>query len=524
MRKYEPFIDGEPFAWSGPSVDSVDPSTSAVWSQIARCTETEADFEMRSADRAFREDAWADAATHADILGALADTLAVNWESLVRSKIHDNGKRIAEVRAQFSGLRSWYRHFADEARKLRVEPQDISIPGAHSAAHPQADGVVVAITPYNSPLMILAWKLAPALPAGNAVVVKSSEMASASTLEFVRLAHQSGLPASVLNVVTGFGHEAGEALVRHPLTRKVTFTGSDGGGRKIAEAAADRVVPTTLELGGKSAQVVFADCDLENAVNGVFSGIFLSNGQTCVAGSQLIVVASIHGAFVTRIEERAASLQMGDAMNPSTQVAPLANKPHLAKVTAMITQTKDEDATCLLDGLATAARRDGFYVGPTIFDDVTYDMQLWREGVFGPALAVTAFNTEAEAIELANDSDYGLAGGVWTTDTDKAAWVAKAIHSGTIYINHYRSVDPGGPNGGIKLSGYGRELDPDAVKDFLQINQSGPAQIQCPTLSPDLPRIHMTTQISTSKRNSEDSIGGPHERDIPATRRQFPRP
>ena len=470
MKTYTPYISGKFLQWQGETIPSIDPATGAEWCKVACCGAAEADVAIQSADLAFREGAWAEAgpAGRAAILETLADALEVRWEELVEPEIRDNGKRITEVRGQFSTLHGWYRHFAIEARSLAPESQPLAVPGVTSAGHWLPYGVVVAITPWNSPLMILAWKLAPALAAGNTVVVKPSEMASASTLEFARIAHEAGLPAGVLNVVTGRGHEAGEALVRHPLTRKVTFTGSDFGGRKVAEAASAGVVPTTLELGGKSPQVVFADCDLDNAVNGVLSGIFLSNGQTCVAGSRLIVQSSIKDALVAQLLERARKLQLGDPMDPATQVAPLANEPHLRKVTAMITQAKADGAVCLLDGVETANGRDGYYVGPTVFDQVTTQMQLWREEVFGPVLAITTFETEDEAIALANDSDYGLAGGVWTSDATKGARVANAIQSGTVYINHYRSVDPASPIGGIKLSGYGRELGPDAVKDFLQ--------------------------------------------------------
>jgi|TARA_B110000908_G_scaffold11636_1_gene13602 aldehyde dehydrogenase (NAD+) len=471
MHTYHPFIDGKVIEWSGETIDSIDPSNARVWSKIARCGDVEADLAIQSANTAFMSGPWtqASALDRADYLDTLADSLATNWESLVPVEVRDNGKRIAEVRGQFSCLHMWYRHFAKEARKLGVEPQNNSMAGVKSEAHPQPFGVVVAITPWNSPLMILAWKLAPALAAGNTMVVKPSEMASASTMEFARLANEAGLPAGVLNVVTGYGHEVGEALVRHPLTRKVTFTGSDFGGRKVAQAAASHTLPVTLELGGKSAQVVCADADIENTVNGVLSGIFLSNGQTCVAGSRLIVEASIKDALLDRIVQRAKALQIGDPMDPSTQIAPLANEPHLNKVKAMIAQAKADGATCLLDGTQTVGARPGFYVGPTIFDEVTTDMQLWQEEVFGPVLAVTSFDTEVEAIALANDSNYGLAGGVWTEDADKGMRIAKSITTGTVYINHYRSVDPGVPVGGIKKSGYGRELGPDAIKDFLQM-------------------------------------------------------
>ena len=470
MKFYTPFISGAFLDWHGETLTSVDPATGQAWSQIARCGVKEADLAVRDADRAFRDGPWAMATPtqRAGILENLADMLEARWEELVEPEVRDNGKRITEVRGQFSSLHSWYRHFAKEARKLGPEPQNNNVSGVSSVSHYVPFGVVVAITPWNSPLMILAWKLAPALAAGNTMVVKPSEMATASTIEFARLAYEAGLPAGVLNVVTGLGHEVGEALVRHPLTRKITFTGSDFGGRKVAEAASANVVPTTLELGGKSAQVIFADADLDNAINGVLSGIFLSNGQTCVAGSRLLIEASVYDAVVEQILDRAKALKPDDPMDPATQVAPLANLAHLEKVTAMIAQAKADGARCLLDGTKITADHTGYYVGPTLFVDVTSNMQIWREEVFGPVLAIKIFQSEDEAIALANDTDYGLAGGVWTTDIPKGTRVAEAIHSGTVYINHYRSVDPGSPIGGVKLSGYGRELGPNAVKDFLQ--------------------------------------------------------
>ncbi|WP_298854124.1 aldehyde dehydrogenase [uncultured Ruegeria sp.] len=471
MKIYSPFISGAFVDWDGETLPSVDPASGRVWCKVARCNAQTADRAIRNAERAFRSGPWAKSGPteRADMLDQLADALEARWEDLIAPEIRDNGKRIAEVRGQFAGLHNWFRYFAAEARKLQPEPQANTITGVQSVGHHVPYGVVVAITPWNSPLMILAWKLAPALAAGNTVVVKPSEMASASTLEFARLAHEAGLPPGVLNVVTGLGHEVGEALVRHPLTRKVTFTGSDFGGRKVAEAASAGVVPAVLELGGKSPQVVFADCDLDNAVNGILSGIFLSNGQTCVAGSRLIVEARLKEKLVSRLIDRARALKIGDPVDPQTQIAPLANEPHLRKVTAMIERAKDDGADCLLDGTLTAADREGFYVGPTVFGNVRPDMQLWREEVFGPVLAVTPFTTEDEAIALANDSDYGLAAGVWTSDADKGARVARAIEAGTVYINHYRSVDPASPIGGVKLSGYGRELGPDAIKDFCQV-------------------------------------------------------
>ena len=242
MKRYTHFIDGGFTAETGEMIDSVDPATGRVWARISRGTDADADLAMRAADRAFRVGDWGEmaASSRADVLARLADHLENHWQELIEAEIRDNGKRITEVGGQFSGLHMWYRHFAAEARKIGPEPQANRIPGVESETHFLPYGVVVAITPWNSPLMILAWKLGPALAAGNTVVAKPSELASASTLEFAAMAHRMrDLPAGVLNVVTGYGHEVGEALARHPLTRKVTFTGSDFGGRKVAAAAAD---------------------------------------------------------------------------------------------------------------------------------------------------------------------------------------------------------------------------------------------------------------------------------------------
>lgn len=474
MNQYDHFIDGEWHpASSGETFESIDPAKDEVWTQFARGDAADADQAVQAAHQAFTSGPWAgySAQQRVDCLLSLADLLEQRWPELVAAEVRDNGKRIAEVNAQFAGLHSWYRYFAQQMLDLEVEKLDNQIPGVSNTAHYQPYGVVVAITPWNSPLMILAWKIAPALAAGNTVVIKPSELASASTLEFARLCAESKIPNGVINVVTGLGHEAGEALVKHPLTRKVTFTGSDIGGCKVAEAAASGVIPTTLELGGKSPQVLFADANLNNAINGIVSGIFLSNGQTCVAGSRLLVEAEFHDQVVDAIVERAARLKAGDPMNLDTQVAPLANQAHLDKVMTMIADAKAQGASCVQGGRRQHPEvcPHGYYVEPTVFTDVTPTMALWREEVFGPVLAISQFQDEAEAVSLANDTDYGLAAGIWTQNQARAERVAKQIQAGTVYINHYRSVDPGSPIGGFKLSGYGRELGPDAVKDFMQV-------------------------------------------------------
>ena len=472
MKSYDQFIAGNWFqSLSGERIESIDPATGSPWCTIARGDADDVDAAVSAARNAMSHALWKSArvADRANVLFEIADLLSDNWETLVEAEIRDNGKRIAEVRGQFSGLDQWYRHFAGEIEKFTPVEIDNAFPGADATLYHEPYGVVAAITPWNSPLMILAWKLAPALAAGNAVVVKPSEHASASTLEFANLVGRK-IPPGLLNVVTGFGHEVGEALVRHPEVSRVTFTGSDVGGRKVGAAAGAGIKPVTLELGGKSPQIVFADADLDNAVNGIVSGIFLSNGQTCIAGSRLIVEARVHDTVVEKLMDRARSLRPGAPLNPETEIAPLANAPHLEKVLAMIAEAKAEGADCVCGGkrIDHDELARGFYVEPTIFTGVTRDTSIWKDEVFGPVLAVARFESEEEALSLANDTRYGLAAGIWTTDTARADRLSREIAAGTIYVNHYRSVSPHCPIGGYKQSGYGRELGPDAIKDFMR--------------------------------------------------------
>ncbi len=471
MKYFSNFINGEIVQpQNNRWIDSVNPATGKIWARFARGNEADVALAVSAAHNAYQKPEWqADRGARSKILHAIANQIDQNYEQLVEVEVNDNGKRIREVNGQMSTLGGWYRHFANELEKL--EPVRLTLDIENITAHLELIpfGVVAAITAWNSPLMIAAWKVAPALAAGNAVIIKPSEMASASTVVFAELIAPV-MPVGLVNVVTGFGNEAGAALVAAEKVRKITFTGSEIGGTKVAGVAAEHVKPVTLELGGKSPQVVFADADLESAVNGVMSGIFLSNGQTCVAGSRLIIHQSIRNDFINKLLERLAKLKFGDPLDYHTDIGPVANKLQFEKVLAMIADALDEGATIVTGGHAQSVDGfdNGYFVAPTILENVTVDAKIWQEEVFGPVLCVISFETAEEAVSLANDSVYGLAAGVWSGNISFANNIASQIDAGTVYVNHYRSVSACAPVGGVKKSGYGRELGPNAIKDFMQ--------------------------------------------------------
>jgi (Z)-2-((N-methylformamido)methylene)-5-hydroxybutyrolactone dehydrogenase len=332
-------------------------------------------------------------------------------------------------------------------------------------------GVVAALVPWNSPLLLTAWKLAPALAAGNTVVLKPSEYASVSTLAFVDLIEEAGFPPGVVNVVTGLGPEAGVPLVEHPLVAKVAFTGSDATGQRVYEAAARGLKRVSLELGGKSPNIVFDDAEMDNAVKGVVSGIFAATGQTCIAGSRLLVQRSVHDAFLERLVTFARTARMGNPMDSGTQIGPVTNRPQLEKILQYLDIARGEGATAVLGG-ARATRPEcgtGWFVEPTIFAGVRNDMRIAQEEVFGPVLAVIPFDDEEDAIAIGNDVAYGLAAGVWTQSMRRALTMAERLQAGTVWINTYRAVSYLSPFGGYKRSGLGRESGQEMIREYLQV-------------------------------------------------------
>jgi (Z)-2-((N-methylformamido)methylene)-5-hydroxybutyrolactone dehydrogenase len=468
------YIDGR---WaessSGQYFESDDPFRAAPWARVPRGTAEDVDRAVRAAHRALTSGEWPKltASKRGALLRKLGDLASDASMALAEVEVHDNGKLIAEMHAHTSYAAQWYHYYGGLADKIEGAVLPCDKPDLFNYTRYEPIGVVAAIIPWNSPLLLTAWKLAPALAAGNTVVIKPSEYTSASVLEFMKLVEQAGFPQGVVNVVTGYGSEVGMPLVEHPLVAKVAFTGSDATGQRVYEAAARGLKRVSMELGGKSPNIVFEDADLDDALKGVISGIFAATGQTCVAGSRLLLHESIHDRFVEKLIAFARTARMGNPMSRETQVGPVTNTPQLEKILGYIDIAKAEGAQQVLGG-GRASRPecgDGWFVEPTIFTGVKNSMRIAQEEVFGPVLAVIPFKTDEEAIALGNDVVYGLAAGVWTKDMRRSLLMAEKLQAGTIWINTYRAISYLSPFGGYKRSGIGRENGQDMIKDYLQV-------------------------------------------------------
>ncbi len=465
--RYQLVIDGQRTeAASGQRYNSVDPYLGSPWASAADGDAADVDAAVAAARRALAGE-WGKLTGfgRARLMRKLGDLIARDADRLAEIETRDTGKLLREMRGQLGSIPEWFYYFSGLADKL----EGTTIPGdkpnflVYTRREPA--GVVAAIVPWNSPLLLLCWKLAPALAAGCTMVAKPSDYSPASAVELAALMDEAGFPPGVFNVVTGFGPAVGKALAAHPDVDKVAFTGSTAVGAQVAAAAAQNITGVLLELGGKSAHLVFDDADLDAACNGVLAGVFAATGQTCMAGSRLLVSRTVHDALVEKITERARAIKLGDPKAAETEMGPVATEPQYRKVLSFLDGASAEGATVAAGG-APDEGLGGFFVQPTVLTGVKPTMTVACEEVFGPVLSVIPFDTEEEALALANDTRYGLAGAVWTKDIHRGHRVAHAMRTGTVWINAYRVVGPDVPFGGYGASGLGRENGIEAVHEY----------------------------------------------------------
>jgi aldehyde dehydrogenase (NAD+) len=475
LPRFDAYINGEKVApSSGKYFETVDPYASKPWAEVARSGEKEANMAVDAAYAAFTTGEWPSlsASQRGAVLRKLGDVFAANAQELAEYEVRDNGKLISEMAAQCNYIPQWYYYYGGLADKIEGSVVPIDRPDTFNYTRHEPIGVVAAITPWNSPLLLTTFKLAPALAAGCTVVVKPSQSTSTSILRFMELVHEAGiLPPGVINILPGFGTEVGTILVEHPKVAKIAFTGGTDSGAEVYQKAAKGVKRCTLELGGKSPNIVFDDAEIDNAVKGVISGIFAATGQTCIAGSRCLVQDSIYDEFVGKLVDFAKTARMGNPMEMDTQVGPVTTTAQYEKILGYIQIAKDEGAETLLGGGPGSGPECGDskqFVQPTIFGGVTNDMRIAQEEVFGPVLSMIRFKDEDEAIAIANDIIFGLASGVWTQSIKRAIKVSNALNAGTVWVNTYRAVSYLSPFGGYKQSGLGRENGIEGIQGYLQ--------------------------------------------------------
>ncbi len=476
METYSLFINGEFIpAAAGETFESVNPFNGELTGVFARGQAADVDKAVKAARKAFDEGPWPrmTGLERQAVMLQIADKLEAHAKELTAMEIADSGSTFRKAKGDLWNCNKHFRYFVDLAANDLSEPLDaLSHQGvSNNRIYREPIGVCAQIIPWNFPLQMAIWKLGPALAAGNTVVLKPAEETPLSAMAFAKLLAETDLPPGVINIVTGFGKEAGEALATHPLVDKIAFTGSTEIGKHIMACAAPGMKKVTLECGGKSANIVLDDADLPMAVDGSLFAIFFHQGQCCTAGSRLFLQDGIYDEFMTRFLDKARQIKLGDPADKATDMGPLVSKKQQERVLKYIETGKKEGAECILGGNIPqdASLAKGCFVEPTVFVNVDNTMAIAREEIFGPVLVVQRFKTLDEVIQKANDSIYGLAGAVWSQDAEKALRVAKALRTGTVWINEYHLVSEKAPFGGYKQSGIGRELGLEGLKEYTEI-------------------------------------------------------
>jgi len=467
------FINGQ---WSDPhsgkTFSTINPATETEIMQLGLADDEDVDRAVVAAHKAQDEGTWSklSASERGKFLYRIGEAILTHVDEMAYLETIDIGKPISESKnIDIPFIAELFQYYAGWANKFHGET--IPVRGNYlNYTLREPVGVVAAITPWNFPILLAVWKIAPALAMGNSVVLKPSEQSSLTALKLAEICQEVGLPEGAYNVVTGSGRTTGMALVRHPGVDKIAFTGGTSTGITIMQEAAKTLKKVTLELGGKSPNIVLADADLDAAARGALTGIFYNKGEVCAAGSRLFVQESAHDAFLEKILERGKKMQVGDPLDPKTRFGPLCSSDQLQKVLSYIGIGKEEGAQLILGGdRARIGDGKGYFVQPTIFDNVTNQMRIAREEIFGPVLSAITFKDIDDLITQANDSIYGLASGVWTRDIKKAHYIARRLKAGTVWINTYNIYDPASPFGGYKQSGFGRELGMHALEHYTQI-------------------------------------------------------
>ncbi|HFF9482072.1 aldehyde dehydrogenase [Serratia marcescens] len=466
MESFELYIDGR-FDGGSATFASLNPATGEPWAQVAEARTQDVDRAVAAAHRAFQGAEWCDmtAGARGKLLLRLADLLEQHAPELARLETLDTGKIIRETRAQIAYVAEYYRYYAGLADKMEGSVLAIDKPDMETWVRREPIGVVAAIVPWNSQLFLAAVKIGPAIAAGCTLVVKAAETAPVPLLAFAKLIDEAGFPRGVCNVITGFAADCGAVLTAHPQVDHIAFTGGAETAKHIVRGSAENLASTSLELGGKSPFIVFDDADLTSAANAQVAAIFAASGQSCVAGSRLLVAESIKDAFLARLTEKIRSIRIGPPDRPDTQFGPLCTRQQQERIAAIVNRSLEQGAKLVIGHAAIAS--PGFYYPPTIVDcSAQPDAECVKQELFGPVLSVLTFRDEAEAIQLANDSAYGLAAGIFTQNLTRAHRVTRRLRVGVVWLNTYRAVSPLAPFGGYGKSGFGREGGIDAALEY----------------------------------------------------------
>lgn len=467
MQRFQCYIDGE-FGDGEARFESIDPATGRAWAEMPEARNADVDRAVEAAHKALYAGAWPKltATQRGKLLYKLADLVTANAQKLAELETRDTGKIIRETSAQIAYVADYYRYYAGIADKIEGAHLPIDKPDMDVWLRREPIGVVAMVVPWNSQLFLSAVKIGPALAAGCTMVVKASEDGPAPLLEFAGLVHEAGFPAGVVNVITGFGPSCGAALSRHPKVDHIAFTGGPETARHVVRNSAENLASTSLELGGKSPFIVFADADLESAANAQVAGIFAATGQSCVAGSRLVVERGVKDRFLEILKVKAEAARLGSPLDMATEVGPLATRRQREHIEALIARSLAAGAKVVTG--ASAPEGEGFYYRPTILDCAGGRSPALEEEFFGPVLSVVSFENEAEALAIANNTRYGLAAGLFTRDLTRAHRLMKGIRAGIVWVNTYRAVSPIAPFGGFGLSGHGREGGMAAVLDYTR--------------------------------------------------------